>query len=428
MKDFDGNNAYRVLESIAYPRQTGTDGEHKAAETLAGHLRAAGLEATLEPYRIWTYTNDGASVEVIEPYKKKYEAVAVGMSGETPDGGLECGFKYVENGSVQYLSDVEGKAVLLSSGVGYEQLRELLRRGAVAALQVGEPHLLHFRGLAGEPIRTKVGKLPTLNMRFEDALEMIKQGAGRVRLKMGLKNFEAVSNNVAAEIRGTEHPDEAIVCVAHYDTVSGAVGGHDNGAGTAIIVEIARCLAAEPLKRTVRFVLCSGEEYGLYGSRNYVKRHKGELENFRLCVNCDVAGMIIGTNRIEATGPESLRWYLEGMSHELGFGCEVGTGAYSSDNIPFSAEGIPAASFARYGGYVSEGHTIRDGIEDIDGPHLAITGRFLLEFLRRVGNAVVFPFKREIPDEEKKKIDKYVERMHGRHYKPLKKLKGEAKD
>jgi len=422
MTEFDGDSAYRILESIAYPRQTGTDGEHKAAEELAGHLRAAGLEAALEPFRIWTYTNDEARIEVLAPYEKAYEAAAVGLSGGTPDGGLECGFRYVEDGSPQYLTDVAGKAVLLSGGASYETMRELIKRKAVAVLQVGQPHKLHFRGLAREPMRTKVGSLPMLNLRFEDALEMVKQGAGRVRLHMALENFEAVSNNVVAEIRGTEFPDEVIICVAHYDTVSGAVGGHDNGAGTAIIVEAARCLAAEPLKRTVRFALCAGEEYGLHGSRHYVKRHKGELENIRLCVNCDVAGMIIGTNRLDVTGPDSLRWYLEGMAHEYGMGCSVGTGVYSSDNVPFSAEGVPAASFARYGGYTSEGHTIRDGVEDIDGEHLAITGRFLLEFLRRVGNAVTFPFKREIPDEHKKKVGEYVERMKGDHYKPLKRL------
>lgn len=423
MIEFDGDKAYGVLESIAYERLTGTEGEHKAAETLADHLRAAGLEAKLEPYRVWTYINDEASVEVLEPYRKTYEAAVQGLSGETPEGGLECGFKYVEDGSSQYLTGIEDKAVLLSGGANYEKMRELIEKKVAAVMTVGRPHLLHFRGLAREPMRTKVGKLPTVNLIFEDALEMVKKDASRIRLRIKQENFEGVSNNVTAEIPGTEFPDEIIVCVAHYDTVSGTVGGHDNGAGTAIIVEAACCLAAEPLKRTVRIVLCAGEEFGLHGSRNYVKQHKDELENFRLCVNCDVAGMILGTNRLVATGPESLRWYLECMAHEYGMGCEVQTDVYSSDNVPFSGEGVPAASFARYGGYVSEGHTIRDGLEDIDGEHMAITGRFLLEFLRRMGNAVVFPFKREIPDEAKKKVEKYIERMHGRHYKPLKKLK-----
>ncbi|MBN1917383.1 MAG: M28 family peptidase [Verrucomicrobia bacterium] len=425
MNEFRGDNAYKVLTSIAYPRQTGTEGEHKAAKMLAKHFTSYGLDGTLEPYRIWTYTNDNGTVEVLEPYKKKYEAAVVGRSPDLPKGGLECGFVYAEDGSPQYLAKVKGKAVLLTGG-GFEQMKQLLDRGALAILRVGAPHLLPFRGMVGEPMLTKVGALPGLNLRFEDALEMVKKKASRVRLKMDLNNFEAVSNNVTAEVRGTEVPDEAIVIVAHYDTVSGAVGGHDNGAGTAIIVEIARCLAKNPLKRTVRFACMAGEEYGLYGSRHYVQRHKGELDNYRLCLNCDVAGMIIGRNRIEVTGPDSLRWYLEGMSHELGFGCGVGTDAYSSDNIPFSAEGVPAASFARYGGYVSEGHTVRDGIEDIDAEHLAITGRFMLEFLKRVGNAVEFPFKREIPDEHKKKVDEYVEHMHGRQYKPLAKLKPPA--
>jgi Iap family predicted aminopeptidase len=423
MDTFDGDNAYKVLKSIAHPRQTGTEGEHKAANTLAEHFRSCGIDSRLESYHIWIYENDDTTLEVLKPYRKKYKAVAVGVSVNTPPSGLECGFVYAEDGSTQYLVDVEGKAVLLSRGARYEKLDELIKRRVAAILQVGDPHKLHYRGSTGEVTRTKVGKLPMLNLRFEDALEMIKRGASRVRLTIECSDFEAEAYNVVAEVRGTEIPDEAIICVGHYDTVRGAVGGHDNGAGVAILVELARCLAAEPLKRTVRFVLFSGEEYGLWGSRHYVRRHKGELDNIRLCVNCDVAGMIIGTNRLEVSGPDSLRWYLECMSHERGFGCGAGTDAYSSDNIPFSAEGVPAASFARYGGYVTEGHTIRDGLEDIDGEHMAITGRFLLEFLRRVGNAIVFPFKRELTDDAKKKVDDYVKRMKGEHYKPLGKLK-----
>jgi len=155
-----------------------------------------------------------------------------------------------------------------------------------------------------------------------------------------------------------------------------------------------------------------------------MEKHKSEMGNIRLCVNCDVAGMIFGVNHCYVTGPDSLRWYLDAMGKEYGMGyVTVSTAAYSSDNVPFSSEGVPAASMARYGGYVSEGHTARDGIEDIDGEHLAITGGFILEFLRRAGDAVVFPFEREIADEAKKKLDNYVERLRGEHYKPLKKLK-----
>jgi hypothetical protein len=423
MPQFDGDNAYRILESIAHERLAATPGERKAAETLAGHLRGYGLAAQLEEFHMWTYADDEASVEVLAPYRKTYEAAVVGLSGNAPPEGLECGFSYVEDGSSQYLIDVEGKAILLSGPLRYEKVRELLDKGVAAAITTSRPHRLPTRKSWREQMRMRVGKVPAVDVVFDDALEMVTKGAERVRIRVKQAERERTSQNVVAEIRGTESADEAIVLTAHYDGISKSLGGHDNASGTAVMAEIARCLAAEPLKRTVRVVLCGGEEFGLWGSRAYVAKHKGEMENVRLCVNCDIAGAILGRNSCFVSGPDSLRWYLDAMGNEFGMGYEVSTHAYSSDNIPFSAEGVPACSITRGGGYCCEIHTSRDEYEDIDGAHLAITGRYILTFLRRVGNAVSFPFKREIADEMKKKVDEYVEHMKGEHYKPLGKLK-----
>jgi hypothetical protein len=423
MAEFNGDNAYRILESIAHERLAATAGERKAAETLAGHLRGCGLEAALEEFRMWTYLNDEARVEVLEPYQASYEAAVIGLSGSTPEAGLECGFKFVEDGSSQYLVDVEGKALLINGGLSFEKVQELLEKKVAALITVSTPHRLHNRKSWREQMRLRVGKVPSVDIVFEDGLELVKKQASRVRLHVRQEEREGISQNVVAEIAGTEFPDEVIACVAHYDGISKSMGGHDNASGSAIMVELARCLAEAPLKRTVRVVLCGGEEFGLYGSRAYVAKHKGDMENIRLCVNCDIAGAILGGNSCFVTGPDSLRWYLDAMGKEYGMGYEVSTAAYSSDNVPFSAEGVPACAITRGGGYCTEIHTARDEMDDIDGPHLAITGGFILEFLRRVGDAVVFPFKREIADEMKKQVTEYVERMKGEHYKPLKKLK-----
>jgi aminopeptidase YwaD len=424
MPEFDGDNAYRILESIAHERLAATPGERKAAETLAEHLRGYGLAPQLEAFRMWTYLDDEASVEVLKPYRKTYEAAVVGLSGNTPPKGIECGFKYVEDASSQHLTGVAGKAILISGGLSYEKVRELLDKKIAALITASAPHRLHNRKSWRDQMRTRVGRVPSLDLMFDDAFELIKKGASRVRVRVKQDEREGTSQNVVAEIRGTEFPDEAIALTAHYDGISKSLGGHDNASGTAVMTEIARCLAAEPLRRTVRLVLCGGEESGLYGSRAYVAKHKGELDNFRLCVNCDIAGAIIGNNSCFVTGPDSLRWYLDAMGKEFGMGYEVSTHTYSSDNVPFSAAGVPACSITRGGGYCCEIHTSRDEFEDIDGAHLAITGRYILAFLRRVGNAVTFPFAREIADEMKKPLDEYVKHMKGEHYTPLKRLGG----
>lgn len=81
-------------------------------------------------------------------------------------------------------------------------------------------------------------------------------------------------HNTVAEIKGTEFPDEVVIVSAHLDSWDGpgSQGVTDNGTGSAVTLEAARILAAvgaQP-KRTIRFILWTGEEQGLLGSRAYV--------------------------------------------------------------------------------------------------------------------------------------------------------------
>jgi len=80
--------------------------------------------------------------------------------------------------------------------------------------------------------------------------------------------------NVVAEITGIEKPDEVVIVSAHLDSWDGpgSQGAIDNGTGVSVVMEAARILAkvgAQP-KRTIRFILWTGEEQGLLGSRAYV--------------------------------------------------------------------------------------------------------------------------------------------------------------
>ncbi len=79
--------------------------------------------------------------------------------------------------------------------------------------------------------------------------------------------------NTVAEIRGTEKPDEVIIISAHLDSWDGpgSHGAQDNGTGSSVTLETARILMAANVrpKRTIRFILWTGEEQGLLGSRAY---------------------------------------------------------------------------------------------------------------------------------------------------------------
>src|SRR5439155_2352682 len=86
--------------------------------------------------------------------------------------------------------------------------------------------------------------------------------------------------NVIADLPGSEKPDEYVVFGGHIDSWDGATGATDNGTGVATTMEAARLLAkaGAKAKRTIRFMLFSGEEQGLLGSRAYVKAHPDEMK------------------------------------------------------------------------------------------------------------------------------------------------------
>lgn len=87
-----------------------------------------------------------------------------------------------------------------------------------------------------------------------------------------------------AEIKGSVWPDEMIIVSGHLDSWNGpgSQGTTDNGTGSAVTLEAARILSAAHArpKRTIRFILWTGEEQGLLGSVAYVKHLKetGQLE------------------------------------------------------------------------------------------------------------------------------------------------------
>ncbi|HEV3330336.1 MAG TPA: M20/M25/M40 family metallo-hydrolase, partial [Bryobacteraceae bacterium] len=86
--------------------------------------------------------------------------------------------------------------------------------------------------------------------------------------------------NVIAEIKGSEKPEEFVVLGAHLDSWELGTGALDNGCNAALVGDALRAIKAAGLKprRSIRFILFSGEEEGLLGSRAYSRAHRPELD------------------------------------------------------------------------------------------------------------------------------------------------------
>lgn len=170
--------------------------------------------------------------------------------------------------------------------------------------------------------------------------------------------------NVIADLKGSEHPDEFVVVGGHIDSWDGATGTTDNGTGTATTIEAARILTAigaKP-KRTIRFMLWSGEEQGLLGSRAWVQKHKDELTKYSACLVHDG-----GTNFLSGiAGMKEMRPQLETvftpiltLSTAMPFAIrdiEAFT-PIGSDHESFTAAGVPGFFWDQRGGRANYTHT-----------------------------------------------------------------------
>jgi hypothetical protein len=78
--------------------------------------------------------------------------------------------------------------------------------------------------------------------------------------------------NVIATLKGTVNPELVYVVSSHYDSVAVGPGADDDSSGTAALLETARVLAGHPMPATIVFASFTGEEAGLLGSREFVRR------------------------------------------------------------------------------------------------------------------------------------------------------------
>lgn len=96
--------------------------------------------------------------------------------------------------------------------------------------------------------------------------------------------------NVIARLPGTANPDLVYTVSSHFDSVEEGPGSDDNTSGTSALLEAARVLAARPQAATIEFAFFTGEEAGLYGSREYVRRAVAGGKKIVGALNNDMVG------------------------------------------------------------------------------------------------------------------------------------------
>jgi hypothetical protein len=96
--------------------------------------------------------------------------------------------------------------------------------------------------------------------------------------------------NVIATLKGTLNPELVYVVSSHYDSVAIGPGADDDTSGTAALLETARILAGHPMPATIVFASFTGEEAGLLGSREFVRRAVESKMQIAGALNNDMIG------------------------------------------------------------------------------------------------------------------------------------------
>src|SRR4029078_11057889 len=154
--------------------------------------------------------------------------------------------------------------------------------------------------------------------------------------------------NTVAEIKGSELPGQVVVLGAHLDSWDLGTGVTDNGTGSMVVLEAARIIAQSGLKpkRTIRFILFSGEEEGLLGSRAYAADHAVEADSIQAMLVLDNGtGAITGQALQGRDDLEGLWRGLLAPVSSLGASGIRHASKTGTDHLSFIPYGVPAFNF-----------------------------------------------------------------------------------
>jgi Zn-dependent M28 family amino/carboxypeptidase len=408
---FQSDYAYRQLAHLSNnigPRLSGSAQAQKAVEYVAAELRKLGLEVQLEKVMVphWVRGEETAALTeysgMAPGTTQKIVLTANGGSVATPNQGVTAEVVVVNNQEeLQTLGRgrVAGKIVLFNArfdqqladngfaGPAYGQSVLYRGIGASAAARLGAVAALN-RSAGGADYRLPhtgalryaddAPKIPAASVAAEDAdllAHLTSEGKVRMHLVLTPQTLpDAVSYNVIADLKGSEHPEQIVIVSGHLDSWDLGRGAIDDGAGVVMAMQTAQLLKQLHLhpKRTIRVIAWMNEENGLMGGRTYLNDHKADLANHFAAIEADLgAGHPMG---FYGSGKPEILTLLQPLAVILqsqGAGVTRGAEETGSDIGPLGAAGVPTfAPIQDARTYFNYHHTAADTLDKVNPKEL----------------------------------------------------------
>ena len=384
-------NLRRLTDEIG-GRVSGTPEAARAVAWGVAAFRDAGLEVHTEKYTIPATWSEGAThLEILSPAPFPVHLVSVAWTAGTSGNGLEGKLVFAGDGSESEFarlgSSARGAILLIHSeplrtwddlfqeymnAPGVIHRAQAAGAAAILWMSTRERMLLyrHSNSYYG-----KIENFPQAIMAREDAfrLEHFLAAGQSVRVRLSIPNRiggPVEQENVVAEIRGREKPDEWVLLGAHLDSWELGTGALDDGCNAAMVIEAARDILRTGIKprRSIRFVLFTGEEQGMLGSWAYARAHRAELDRARAAIIFDagigrVTGyMLSGRRDIEPGVKEALK-----PIESWGANQQVMDAPLGADNFDFLAEGVPTLlANQEEANYLPNYHAASDTLDKVD--------------------------------------------------------------
>jgi hypothetical protein len=387
------------LSDIIGPRLSGSPAMRRANEWTAQQFKSYGLTADLEPYTFGvSWERGSAGLRLLSPFTRNITAHSwawtEGTQGKSLSGPVVLTDLSTPESLAVYRSKVNGAWVLprapfpvwnadgppMTAKDSAELEAKIKLRSsafadtsarAVAArrqYQLDLPYVLKSAGALGTLIDgskqfglmtmsgspTRVAPLPSMVISHEDyalLARLIQSGVsprveGRVANRLGKTPVQQW--NTVAELKGSERPGEVVILGAHLDSWDLGTGVTDNGTGSMVVLEAARALAQSGLKpkRTVRFILFSGEEEGLLGSRAYAEAHADRADSIQAVLVLDNGtGAITGQALQGRKDLEGLWKQLLAPVAKLNADSVRDANKGGTDHLSFLPYGVPGFNF-----------------------------------------------------------------------------------
>ena len=405
-------NDLKYLTDTIGGRPMGSKANERAVDWISGRLRDAGLNVKTPIFNLprnWVAGQARATITSgsfsFEPtfVPRVYSASTNGdVTAPIVDIGLGTEDDFARAGETisgafvlvhtPVLTDEAGLAGLFSEYIqGYHAKARAATAGAIGVVYVSSrPKGLMMRHVS---VKAFENTLITATVDRENGLRIQRaiRGGETVSMTANIKALDTkggTARNVIAEIRGSERPDEIVIIGAHMDSHDLGTGALDNGTNTSIVMDIARQIKASGIKpkRTIRFALWNGEEYGMLGSGAYVAAHMAEMDNHIVSITHDIGGGRItgyfvngGAGLIEETN------LAMDVINARGPFANIAAPLVGTDNYDFMMYGVPnLIANQEDATYASNYHAQSDTFDKVDLTQLkknaVIAGHTVLHF------------------------------------------------